>query len=91
MKAGFDIIGDVHGYAAALEELLAAMDYSKRDGVWCHPESMAVFVGDFVDRGPENLRACRIVMAMQEAGACTAVMGNHDLNAVCLATPDILS
>jgi hypothetical protein len=88
METGYDIIGDVHGHAAALEKLLDVMGYSKRDGIWRHPERTAAFVGDFVDRGPENLRACRIVMAMQEAGSGVAVMGNHDLNAVCLATPD---
>lgn len=88
METGYDIIGDVHGHAAALENLLKVMGYTKRDGVWCHSERTAAFVGDFVDRGPENLRACRIVEAMQEAGSCVAVMGNHDLNAVCLATPD---
>ena len=64
------------------------MDYLKRDGTWEHPERKAVFVGDYVDRGPENLRTCRIVMAMVEAGAAHAVMGNHDFNTVCLATPD---
>jgi hypothetical protein len=45
-------------------------------------------VGDYIDRGPENLRTCRIVMAMVEAGSACAVMGNHDFNAVCLNTPD---
>jgi Calcineurin-like phosphoesterase len=84
----YDIIGDVHGHAAALEALLATMGYVKRDGVWKHPERIAAFVGDYVDRGPENMRACRIVMAMEEAGSCVALMGNHDFNAVCLNTPD---
>lgn len=53
-----------------------------------HPERIALFVGDFLDRGPENLRACRIVMDMTAAGAARAVLGNHDFNHLCLATPD---
>jgi Calcineurin-like phosphoesterase len=87
-RSGYDIIGDLHGYAVRLESLLTALSYAKRDGVWSHPERRAIFVGDYVDRGPENLRTCRIVMAMVETGSAGAVMGNHDFNAVCLATPD---
>jgi hypothetical protein len=90
MAPGYDIIGDIHGYADRLEALLAKMGYRKRDGVWNHPERTAVFVGDYVDRGPENLRACRIVMAMTEASSALAILGNHDFNAVCMATPDPL-
>jgi hypothetical protein len=86
--SGHDIIGDLHGHAARLERLLASMSYVKQDGVFAHPERRAIFVGDYVDRGPENLRTCRIVMAMVEAGSAGAVMGNHDFNAICLATPD---
>src|ERR1700674_2912856 len=85
---GYDVIGDIHGQAARLEALLTALEYVQRDGTWTHPARTAVFVGDFVDRGPENLRACRIVMAMTAAGTAHAVMGNHDFNAVCLAAPD---
>jgi hypothetical protein len=88
LGGGYDVIGDIHGHAAALESLLARMGYVQRSGAWAHPERVAAFVGDFVDRGPENLRACRIVMDMCAAGAARAVMGNHDFNAVCLATPD---
>jgi hypothetical protein len=85
---GHDIVGDVHGYATRLEALLKTMGYAERDGVWMHPERTAIFVGDYVDRGPQNLRTCRIVMAMVEAGSAHAVMGNRDFNALCLATPD---
>jgi hypothetical protein len=85
---GYDIIGDVHGYAAALEKLLSTMGYVRLDGIYAHPERTAVFVGDYVDRGPENLRTCRIVMDMCGVGSAFAVMGNHDFNAVCLALPD---
>ena len=81
--AGFDVIGDIHGHASALENLLEKMGYTKRDGVWRHPERQAVFIGDYVDRGCENVRTCRIVMDMQAAGAALAIMGNHEFN--CLA------
>ena len=83
-----DVIGDIHGRATALENLLLKMGYARRDGVWRHRERIAVFIGDYVDRGKENIRACRIVMDMQEAGAALAIMGNHDFNHIALATPD---
>src|SRR6516165_7186452 len=85
---GYDVIGDIHGHAPALESLLASMGYIRRDGAYAHPERIAIFVGDFVDRGSENLRACQIVMDMQTAGAAQAIMGNHDFNAICMATLD---
>ena len=84
----FDVIGDIHGYASALENLLKKMGYAKRDGVWRHPERLAVFIGDYVDRGYENIRTCRIVMDMQEAGAALAIMGNHEFNHLAYDTPD---
>lgn len=50
----YDVIGDLHGHAAALEALLARMGYRKREGAWRHPDRTAVFVGDFIDRGPSS-------------------------------------
>ena len=53
-----------------------------------HPERTVIFVGDFVDRGPQQLRTLGIVRDMMEAGSARAVMGNHELNAIGFATPD---
>lgn len=83
----YDIIGDVHGHASKLELLLERMGYALIDGAWRHPTRIAVFVGDFVDRGPRQLDTIRIVRAMVEAGSALAVMGNHELNAIGWATP----
>ena len=84
----FDVIGDIHGHASALENLLKKMGYAKRDGVWRHPERLAVFVGDYVDRGRENIRTCRIVMDMRAAGTALAIMGNHEFNHLAYDTRD---
>jgi len=86
--AGYDIIGDVHGEARKLERLLEDMDYVRQDGTWSHPDRMAVFVGDYVDRGPDQVGVYRIVRKMVEAGAAHAIMGNHELNAIAYATRD---
>jgi protein phosphatase len=77
----FDIIGDVHGCADELEELLTTLGYaSDAAGVWRHPEGRkAVFVGDLVDRGPRTPDVLRIVMRMVAAETALAVPGNHDV------------
>lgn len=85
---GIDIIGDIHGYADPLVALLYRLGYRETRGVWRHPQRRAVFVGDFVDRGPQQQRVLEIVRAMVEAGAADAIMGNHEYNAVCFATED---
>jgi hypothetical protein len=82
----YDIIGDIHGHATPLKKLLSKMDYSEIDGVWQHPERKAIFLGDFIDRGPEQLEVIRIAKTMVEAGYAQAVMGNHEFNAVAWAT-----
>lgn len=84
----YDIIGDIHGYASKLKELLARMDYVFKDGVWQHPNRRVIFVGDFVDRGLEQVETVMIAREMVTRGHALAVMGNHELNAVAWATPD---
>ena len=86
MTPRFDIIGDIHGCADQLEELLTALGYEERDGVRRHEDRTAVFVGDFIDRGPQQKRTIEIVRPMIEQGGALAVMGNHEFNAICYAT-----
>ncbi len=83
----YDIIGDLHGQAGKLERLLRELGYQLRSGSWSHPERKAIFVGDFIDRGPEQLRTVGIVRQMVEKDAALAVMGNHELNAIAWHTP----
>lgn len=84
----YDLIGDVHGYADRLRGLLGRLGYEQRGGVYRHPERTAVFLGDFVDRGPQIAEGLRIARSMVEAGDALAVMGNHELNALAFHTPD---
>ncbi|NYT79697.1 metallophosphoesterase [Alcaligenaceae bacterium] len=84
----YDLIGDIHGYATPLKQLLKKMDYVKRDGIWQHPERKVIFLGDFVDRGPEQVETVQIARAMVEGDSALAVMGNHEFNAVAWTTPD---
>lgn len=80
--SGYDIIGDIHGHAEELKTILQKMGYILRDHVWRHPERKAIFVGDYIDRGPEIRQALYIVKNMVGAGHATAIMGNHEYNAL---------
>lgn len=83
----YDVIGDIHGHATPLKRLLAKMDYVDSDGIWKHPERKVIFLGDFIDRGPEQVESVRIARSMVEAGHALAVMGNHEFNAIAWAEP----
>lgn len=82
-RIGYDIIGDIHGHADELEVLLNMMGYMEKDGVFGHEEGRRViFLGDYVDRGPQIRRVLEIVRAMVEGGAALAILGNHEVNAL---------
>ncbi len=83
-----DIIGDIHGCADSLRRLLLKLGYELRAGVYTHPDRTAVFLGDFIDRGPSQREVIGIVRPMIENGSALSVMGNHEFNAIAYATPD---
>lgn len=82
----FDFIGDVHGYANELESLLDKLGYQFRNNVWHHSNYKAVFVGDFINRGPQSRKVLKIVRAMVENKSALAILGNHEINAICYFT-----
>lgn len=84
----YDIIGDIHGYATTLKALLTKLGYRVEHGAYLHPERMVIFLGDFIDRGPEIRETLQTVRAMVDGGSALAVMGNHEFNALAYHTPD---
>jgi hypothetical protein len=84
----YDVIGDIHGCADALAALLRKLGYRDERGAWRHPDRQAVFVGDFIDRGPQQVETVQIARRMVDAGTALAVMGNHELNAIGWFTPN---
>lgn len=80
----FDIIGDVHGCATELVELLGRLGYQvsfdpDRGPEVSHPEGRRlVFVGDLVDRGPEIVKVLQLVMNAVKSGRAYCVIGNHE-------------
>jgi hypothetical protein len=84
----YDLIGDIHGHADELLQLLDALGYRKNRGVYSHPERKVIFLGDFIDRGPQIRQALELVRPMIEEGKALAVIGNHELNALAYDTED---
>lgn len=80
----FDIFPDIHGQIDKLTAHLQTLGYRDRSGAWRHPDParQAIFLGDFIDRGPANGAVIDIVRRMIEAGSAQAIMGNHELNAI---------
>ena len=83
----FDVIGDVHGCAVELEDLLAALGYAVAWGEASGERTVAVtpptgrkavFLGDLVDRGPNAPDCLRIAMSMAAAGTGYCIQGNHE-------------
>jgi hypothetical protein len=83
----YDVIGDIHGQAGKLSALLHELGYRQRAGTWVPPVgTKAVFVGDLIDRGPDQLATLDIVRGMVDGGHAHCVMGNHEFNAIAYAT-----
>jgi Calcineurin-like phosphoesterase len=82
--AHHDIIPDIHGQLAKLEALLAELGYRRRRGRWHHPtlDRQIVFLGDFIDRGPDSGGVLGAVRELIADGRALAIMGNHELNAI---------
>jgi len=78
----YDIIGDIHGHALLLKNLLKELGYKKTNNGYSHPERKAVFVGDFVNRGPEIRQTLQIIRNMTDRGSAIAILGNHEINAL---------
>jgi hypothetical protein len=78
----YDLIGDIHGYADELVQLLQKLGYGLADGCYRHPARKVIFLGDFIDRGPKQGEVLQIVIPMVQQGSALAVMGNHEFNAL---------
>jgi hypothetical protein len=85
-----DIIPDIHGQAEKLRVALKNLGWRRNGTTWLHsePDRQIVFLGDFIDRGPENAAVIRIVRELMDAGRAQAIMGNHELNAIHFHTAD---
>ena len=65
------VIGDIHGCHTELAELLDRIDEH------ANGDYKIIFVGDYVDRGPDSKQVVEKIMRMQKHGH-VALMGNHE-------------
>src|SRR5262249_57663070 len=72
-------IGDIHGCLDKLECLIAACE-AHADG----RPARWVFLGDYVDRGPDSRGVVELLMRRQQAqpGSVVCLMGNHEQLAI---------
>lgn len=68
------VVGDIHGWADRLERLL------ERLRAWAAPGDSLVFIGDYVDRGPQSRRVVEMALAEREQwdGPVVTLKGNHE-------------
>lgn len=80
----FDVIGDVHGCADELFELLHRLGYQihndpAKGPEASHPEGRRlIFVGDLVDRGPAIVKVLQLLVNSAKSGQAFCVIGNHE-------------
>lgn len=73
----------MHGHADKLEGLLRKMGYVPHGRGYRPPVGrQLIFLGDLIDRGPQQLRVLEIARSMMDEGDARAVMGNHEFNAI---------
>ena len=79
-----DIIPDIHGQIAKLRTALDTLGWKRSPAGWIHPDPdrSIVFLGDFIDRGLDNRAVIHMVRDLIDSGKASAVMGNHELNAI---------
>lgn len=63
-------VGDIHGCAAALDGLLAAIRLTAADRI--------VFLGDYVDRGPDSCGVIQRIIELQQSFDVVPLLGNHE-------------
>ena len=71
MRARTIAIGDIHGCAAALAAVLAAIEPAERDTL--------VFLGDYVDRGPDSRGVIEQVLGLDKKCRVVPLLGNHEV------------
>ncbi len=78
------MVGDVHGAHDKLHALLMVAGLIDREGHWTGQEAHLIFLGDYLDRGPDGIGVIRLVQRLENeaeraGGQVTALVGNHEV------------
>src|SRR5438034_2060543 len=66
--AGIAVVGDIHGRLDRLDRVLRQIP----------EERTLVFLGDYVDRGPDSRGVVRRLMGLEHQRSCVLLCGNHE-------------
>jgi serine/threonine protein phosphatase 1 len=64
------VIGDIHGCKKTLEALILELKLTTDD--------LLIFLGDYVDRGPDSAGVIRFLMQLSQTYNCVFLRGNHE-------------
>jgi hypothetical protein len=80
MSDNYIVIGDVHGRMDLLDDLLKQIDEAGIYYANGHKEDAhrLVFLGDFIDRGPDSFEVVERVKLLVEHNNAIALLGNHE-------------
>jgi len=73
-EAMYDLIGDIHGHADELVQLLETLGYQKPRAFTSIPNARWYFSATFIDRGPQIRQVLEIVRTIVEGGKALAVL-----------------
>jgi serine/threonine protein phosphatase 1 len=83
-------VGDVHGRADLLKQLLSVIDADVAVRPIARP--IRIFLGDYVDRGPESKEVLDVLVEYGERHEVVFLKGNHETYVFeFLKTPEILA
>ncbi len=68
---GLIAIGDIHGCVKTLDTLLERLELKADDQL--------IFVGDYIDRGPNSKGVIDRMLALRESHHCVFLRGNHEV------------
>ena len=80
----FYVIGDIHGQLRKLVNLLQEAGIVNNSHSWVAGNATLLFMGDFIDRGPDGIPVIDLVMRLQSEAASTggrveSLLGNHEM------------
>ncbi|MBY0432260.1 MAG: serine/threonine protein phosphatase [Rhodospirillales bacterium] len=72
-------VGDIHGEARLLASMLRHIEADAQPALDAGLKCRLVFLGDYIDRGPDSRGVIELLLAMPPSGfSLTCLMGNHE-------------